>query len=99
MQSPAYLQDRTLKEEQEEAVRIRGLEDGPPIDMQKVLIGPRGSWVSKRVWESSLGARFALGLLQGQMWEVKIAQTRVFIHEEKKPCGFKRQCKWWREEW
>ena len=84
MESLAYPQDRTLKKEQEEAVRIRGLEDGPPIDMQKVLIGSRGSWVSKRVWESSLGARFALGLLLGQTWEVKTAQTRVCIPEEKK---------------
>lgn len=63
MESPAYPQDRTLKEKQEEAGRIRGLAVGPPINMQKVLIGSRGSWVSKRVWESSLGARFALGLL------------------------------------
>lgn len=84
MESPAYPQDRTLKEEQEGAGRIRGLAVGPRIAMQKVLIGSRGSWVSKRVWESSLGARFALGLLLGQMWEVKIAQTRVCIPEEKK---------------
>lgn len=82
MESPAYPQDRTLKEE---AGRIRGLEVGPPIDMQKVLIGSRGSWVSKRVWESSLGARFALGLLLGQMWEVKIAQTLFAFLRKKNP--------------
>lgn len=75
MESPAYPPAVTPKEEQEEEIRIRGLEDGPRIDMQKVLIGSEGSWVSKRVWESSLGARFALGLLLGQTWEVKIAQT------------------------
>lgn len=85
MESPAYPPDMTPKEEQEEEIRIRGLENGPPIDMQKVLIGSKGSWVSKRVWKSSLGARFALGLLLRQTWEVKIAQTQcVCIPEEKK---------------
>lgn len=45
MESPAYPPDLTPKEEQEEEIRIRGLEDGPPMDMQKVLIGSEGSWV------------------------------------------------------
>lgn len=101
MESPAYPPDMTPKEEQEEVIRIQRLDDGPPIDMQKVLIGSEGSWVSKRVWEYSLEARFALGLLLGQTWEVKIAQTHVFafLRKKKKTCGFKRQCKWWREEW
>lgn len=51
MESPAYPLNLTLKEEEAKEIRIRELEDGPLLDMQKVQIYSKGAWVSKRVWD------------------------------------------------